>query len=393
VLVRYAEPTSPRALTGRKPRSGQTRFNAAMLVFRRRAGLLAGATLLLLACAASTALAARRPTIYGHRGAAGYRPEHTLASYRIGARLGADYIEPDLVSTKDHVLVARHEPDIGGTTDVADHPEFASRRTTKVIDGVTYANTWFVQDFTLRELKTLRAKERLPEVRQHNTIYNGRYRVPTFQQVLDLRDRLSRELNRHIGVVPELKHSTYFRSIGLPLEGTFVRTLRRNHIANARGKVTVQSFEIGNLKRLNRRLPGVPLIQLLDEKQLKPGDVLARGGTLTYGQMATPAGLRRIARYADIVSPWKPYIVPTDPATGRSLAPTSFVRDAHRAGLGVVPYTFRNENQDLPAELRSSADPYAYGNAIAEYKMFFRLGVDGVFSDNPDTAKAARDRE
>jgi glycerophosphoryl diester phosphodiesterase len=333
-----------------------------------------------------------KPTIYGHRGAAGYRPEHTVASYRLGARLGADYIEPDLVSTKDHVLVVRHEPAIGATTDVADHPEFADRRTTKVIDGVPFADDWFVEDFTLAELKTLRAKERLPDVRQRNTIYDGRYEVPTFQEVIDLRNQLSHQLHRRIGLIPELKHSTYFRSIGLPLEEPFVDTLRANHIANRRGKVTVQSFEIGNLKVLNDELPRVPLVQLLDSPELKPGDVLAAGGTTTYGQMATPEGLAEIANYADIVGPAKTYIVPRDDA-GHSLTPTSFVDDAHAAGLDVVPYTFRNENQFLPAELRSSDDPNAYGNAIAEYRQFFDLGVDGLFSDNPDTAKAARDGE
>jgi glycerophosphoryl diester phosphodiesterase len=335
----------------------------------------------------------QRVIIYGHRGAAGYRPEHTLASYRLAARMGADYIEPDLVSTKDHQLVARHEPAIGATTDVADHPEFANRRTTKVIDGITFANDWFTDDFTLAELETLHAKERLPDVRQRNTIYNGRYRIPTFQDVIDVRDELSRELHRQVGLVPELKHSTYFRSEGLPLEEPFVQTLRRNHIDNARGKVTVQSFEIGNLKQLNRLLPGVPLVQLLGAKTFKPGDVLASGGALTYGQMATPQGLRDIARYADVASPSKDYIIPRDPATQRSLPPTSFIGDAHRAGLDVVAYTFRNENQFLPAELRSDTDPNHYGNAIAEYQQFFALGIDGVFADNPDTARIARDDE
>ena len=199
-----------------------------MTIIRRCVPLLLAATVLSLAAVAGSAIADREadraatPTIYGHRGAAGYRPEHTLASYRLAAQLGADYIEPDLVSTKDHVLVARHEPAIGGTTDVADHPEFTSRRTTKTIDGVTFADEWFTEDFTLAELKTLRAKERLPDVRQRNTIYNGRYTIPTFQEVIDARDALSRELHRPIGIIPELKHSTYFRSIGLPLEEPFV---------------------------------------------------------------------------------------------------------------------------------------------------------------------------
>jgi glycerophosphoryl diester phosphodiesterase len=365
---------------------------------RRGAGLLLGATLLFTLWSTGQALgrdhdhADDGPTIYGHRGAAGYRPEHTLGSYRLAARMGADYIEPDLVSTKDHVLVARHEPAIGATTDVADHPEFADRRTTKVIDGVTFADDWFTEDFTLAELKTLRAKERLPAVRQRNTLYDGRYEIPTFQEVIQLRDRLSKELHRKVGLIPELKHSTYFRTRGLPLEEPFVAQLRANRIDDRRAKVTVQSFEIGNLMRLNRQLPGVPLVQLFDAKTRKPGDVLAAEGATTYGDMATPAGLRAVARYADIAGPAKDYIVPRD-ASGASLPPTTFVADAHAAGLDVVPYTFRNENQFLPLELRKGSDPNAYGNAIAEYEQFFALGVDGLFSDNPDTAKAARDDE
>jgi len=335
---------------------------------------------------------ATRPTIYGHRGAAGYRPEHTLGSYRLAARMGADYIEPDLVSTKDHVLVARHEPAIGGTTDVAAHPEFAGRRTTKVIDGTTFADDWFTEDFTLAELKTLRAKERLPDLRQRNTLYDGRYEIPTFQEVVDLRDELSRELHRRVGLVPELKHSTYFRAHGLALEEPFVRTLRANGIADRGGRVTVQSFEVDNLKALDAQLPGVPLVQLFDARANRPGDVLAAGGSTTYAQMATPAGLRDVATYADAASPSKDYIVPRDP-TGRSLPPTTFVADAHAAGLDVVAYTFRNENGFLALELRSDADPAHYGDAIAEYEQFFDLGVDGVFSDNPDTARAARDEE
>jgi glycerophosphoryl diester phosphodiesterase len=369
-----------------------------MLTPRRLAVVLAASAVLPLAATAPAlatapaAHAAAHPTIYGHRGAAGYRPEHTLASYRLAARMGADYIEPDLVSTKDHVLVARHEPAIGGTTDVADHPEFASRRKTKVIDGVTFADEWFTDDFTLAELKTLRAKERLPDLRQRNTIYNGRYAVPTFQEVIDLRDQLSRELHRKIGLIPELKHSTYFRSIGLPLEEPFVQTLRRNAIATRFGKVTVQSFEVGNLKSLHRQLPGVPLVQLFDAKALKPGDVLAAGGSTTYGQMATPAGLRTVAKYADVASPSKDYIVPRD-ASGHSLAPTSFIHDAHAAGLDVVAYTFRAENSFLPLELRSSSNPAEYGDLFAELRQFFDLGVDGVFTDNADIAKAVRDEE
>jgi glycerophosphoryl diester phosphodiesterase len=394
-----AKPRRGRSLTDHSNEDGAPSLPTMRILRRGLAALLAFAALLAVPVATAGAhrhhggdAHAAKVTIYGHRGAAGYRPEHTFGSYRLAARMGADYIEPDLVSTKDHVLVARHEPAIGATTDVANHPEFASRRTTKVIDGITFADDWFTEDFTLAELKTLRAKERLPDLRQHNTMYNGRYKIPTFQEVIDLRDQLSRELHRQVGLVPELKHSTYFRSIELPLEEPFVKTLRRNGIANRGGKVTVQSFEIGNLKSLNRQLPGVPLVQLLDAKTLKPGDVLASGGSLTYGDMAKPAGLRHIRRYADVASPSKDYIVPRD-AAGNSLAPTTFVRDAHAAGLDVVAYTFRAENNFLPAELRSDANPADYGNAFAEFKQFFDLGVDGVFTDNADIAKAARDDE
>jgi glycerophosphoryl diester phosphodiesterase len=302
------------------------------------------------------------PIVIAHRGASGYRPEHTLAAYALAARMGADYIEPDLVSTKDGVLVARHENEIGGTTDVADHPEFAGRRTTKTIDGVALTG-WFTEDFTLRELKTLRAKERIPEIRQRNTMYNGRYEIPTLQEVIDLAERLN------VGVYPETKHPTYFRNIGLPLEKPLVRALKRFD-----GPAFIQSFEVSNLKALNRET-NRPLVQLLSARTARPAD----GTTRTYGEMATPDGLKDISKYADGVGPSKDYI-----------PGTTFVRDAHRVGLVVHPYTFRNENAFLPPDLRSSADPAAYGNAFAEYEQFFALGVDGLFSDNSDTAVEAR---
>jgi glycerophosphoryl diester phosphodiesterase len=351
--------------------------------------LLAGAICLLLALPVAAPAHPQHghhhdaePLVIGHRGASGYRPEHTLASYRLAAEQGADYIEPDLVSTKDGVLVARHEPEIGGTTNVADHPEFADRETTKVIDGVSYTG-WFTEDFTLRELKTLRAKERIPLIRPQNTAYDGQFEVPTFQEVLRLRARLSRRLGRDIGVYPETKHPTYFRSIGLPLEPALVRTLNRNRLNHRRAPVFVQSFETGNLRALDPWLR-VPLVQLLDARtKVIPGD------GRTYGELATPAGLRGIARYAEGVGPSKDYIVPRD-AEGRSLAPTSFVRDAHRAGLQVHPYTFRRENSFLPLELRSSTDPAGIGDLEAEIQQFFALGVDGVFTDNPDIGVAAR---
>jgi glycerophosphoryl diester phosphodiesterase len=327
-----------------------------------------------------------RQLIIGHRGASGYRPEHTLASYELAARMGADYIEPDLVSTKDGVLVARHENEIGGTTDVAAHPEFASRRTTKTIDGNPLTG-WFTEDFTLAELKTLRAKERLPLVRQRNTIYDGRFEVPTFQEIIDLTQRLSRELDREIGIYPETKHPTYFRSLGLPLEPGLVSTLRRNGLAGRNAKVFVQSFETTNLRALDKELD-VPLVQLLDTPTQQPFDLVGTSDHRTYADLATAAGLREVARYADGVGPSKNYIVPRA-ADGSSLSPTTFVADAHTAHLVVHPYTFRNENQFLPLELRLGGDPNDYGNAIAEDRQFFGLGVDGLFTDNSDTAVEA----
>ncbi len=328
--------------------------------------------------------------VIGHRGAAGYRPEHTLAGYALAARMGADYIEPDLVSTKDGELVARHENDITATTDVADRPEFADRRATKTIDG-TPATGWFSEDFTLAELKTLRAKERIPEMRGRNTIYDGRFEVPTLQEVIDLSRRLTRELDRPIGIYPETKHPTYFRSIGLPLEEPLVRALNDNHLNERDAHVFVQSFEVGNLQALDRELD-VPLVQLLSSPRGRPYDFTVAGDTRTYAELATPAGLEEIARYADGVGPSKSFIVPRDD-TGRSLPPTSFIADAHRAKLVVHPFTFRNENSFLPLELRTSDDPAAYGDALAEYEQFYELGVDGLFSDNSDTAvEATRDR-
>ena len=337
------------------------------------------------AAAQAVPLTSAKPLVIGHRGASGHRPEHTLAAYALAARMGADYIEPDLVSTKDHVLVARHENEISGTTNVADHPEFATRRTTKVIDGVSLEG-WFTEDFTLAELRTLRAKERIPELRQRNTIYDGRYRVPTFDGIIDLAERLSRELGRVIGLYPETKHPSYFRSIGLPLETPLIEAIAKNKLDKARAEVIVQSFEVHNLELLNRsRRINPTLVQLFGGKSQRPAD-----DPRTYGELATAAGLRGVARYADGVGPPKSYIVPRD-AAGNSLAPTSFVDDAHAAGLLVHPYTFRNENAFLPLELRRGSEPAAWGNAIAEYEQFFGLGVDGLFSDYPDTAVEARD--
>jgi glycerophosphoryl diester phosphodiesterase len=329
------------------------------------------------------------PLVIGHRGASGYRPEHTLASYRLAIGMGADFIEPDLVSTKDHVLVDRHENEISMTTDVADHPEFADRRTTKTIDGVSLTG-WFTEDFTLAELRTLRAKERIPELRPDNTVFNGLYQVPTFQEVIDLAKRAG------VGIYPETKHPTYFDSIGLSLEEPLLTALRANGYQGPKAKVFIQSFETGNLEELNRR-SGLPLVQLLSDVGA-PYDLVAAGDPRTYADLSTPEGLAEIATYADGIGPSKNQIVPRD-ADQNLLEPTSLVDDAHRAGLLVHPYTFRNENNFLPADFRQgnpASPPAEYlratGDAPAEYRLFFRLGVDGLFSDNPDTAVASRHR-
>jgi glycerophosphoryl diester phosphodiesterase len=321
--------------------------------------------------------------VIGHRGAAGYRPEHTLASYELAIRLGVDVIEPDLVATKDGVLVARHEPEISGTTDVARHPEFTGRRTTRTVDGVPVTG-WFTDDFTLPELRTLRAVERIPAIRPHNALYDGRDRVPTFQEIVDL----ARRAPRQIGIAPELKHPTYFRERGLPLEPALVRALDHNRLNRQGSGLYVQCFEVGSLVALRASLR-VALVQLTSATGA-PYDLVAAGDPRTYADLTTPAGLRRLARYADVLGPDKTQIVPRDEG-GASLPATTLIRDAHRAGLAVIPYTFRNENAFLPLELRSGPDPAAYGDAFAEYARFHRLGVDGLFSDNGDTAVDARD--
>jgi glycerophosphoryl diester phosphodiesterase len=326
------------------------------------------------------------PLVIGHRGASAYRPEHTLASYELAARMGADFIEPDLVTTSDGVLVARHEPEIGGTTDVAKHPEFADRRTTKTIDGVEFTG-WFTEDFTLAELKTLRATERIPAARQENTIWNGRFEIPTFAEVLELRERLSDELGREVGIYPETKHPTYFASLGRPLEPALVDALEEAGLNHEGTPVFVQSFETTNLRKLHDELK-VPLVQLLSAEGA-PADLAAVGDPRTYADLVTADGLADIATYAAGIGPDKNMVIArnADDSLG---APTSLVADAHAVGLLVHPYTFRNENQFLPANLRSAGPSSDYGDVFAEYAAFFAAGVDGVFADNPDTALAAR---
>jgi glycerophosphoryl diester phosphodiesterase len=320
------------------------------------------------------------PIVIAHRGASGYRPEHTLAAYELAIEMGADYIEPDIVATRDGVLVVRHENEISGTTDVAAHPAFTSRHTTKVIDGARVSG-WFVEDFTLAELKTLRAKERLPELRPRNTTHDGRYEVPTLQQVIDLVRSTEARVGRRIGIYPETKHPSYFESIGLALEGRLIELLRENAYEDEHAPVFIQSFETTSLRKLST-MTHLPLIQLLDAG--------ARASNLV-----SPAGLGGIARYAAGIGVHKDLIVPRD-AEARLLAPTTLIHDAHAAGLLVHAWTFRNENEFLPADFRRGGPAGSdlagqHGDAEAEIALFLRLGLDGFFIDFPDTGVAARD--
>jgi glycerophosphoryl diester phosphodiesterase len=324
----------------------------------------------------------RAVTIVGHRGTPGYRPEHTVESYTLAARLGVDAVDVDLCPTRDGHLVARHEPEIGGTTDVAARPEFASRRTTRVIDSRTVEG-WFTVDLTLAELKTLRAVERIPATRPNNTLYDGRDAVLTLDEVLDLLDDLSRERGRRLGILPEVKHSTYFSSIGLPVEPALVDTLRRRGL-DEDPHVIIQSFET-TLRALRDQV-GCPLLQLIDGPGTAPADLVAAGDPRTYDDLVTPAGLREIAGYAEWIGPAKDRVI------GPDGEPTSLLTDARAAGLKTMPYTFRNENEFLPPALRrgdGKAPRSTYGDALAEYARYRELGVEGLFSDNGDTAVLA----
>jgi glycerophosphoryl diester phosphodiesterase len=337
--------------------------------------------------AQSDSRSGRSLIVIGHRGASGYRPEHTLASYELAIALGADFTEPDLVSTKDGVLVARHENEISGTTDVASHPEFAARRTTKVVDGVSLTG-WFTEDFTLAELKTLRAVERLPDIRPANTVFDGLYQVPTLQEVINLAK------SKGVGIYPETKHPSYFAGIGLSLEEPLVATLKCNGYTDPEDPVFIQSFETRNLRKL-RRMTKLRLVQLIDSVG-RPYDFTLSGDPRTYADLTTPAGLAEIATYADGIGPSKTLIVPQD-AGGHLQAPTHLVDNAHRAGLVVHPWTFRRENAFLPADFRLGNTsnpnfPRATGDFPAELRLFYGLGVDGVFTDNPDVAVAVATR-
>jgi glycerophosphoryl diester phosphodiesterase len=338
------------------------------------------------------------PTVVGHRGASALRPEHTLAAYQKAIDDGADIIEPDLVSTKDGVLIARHENDISGTSDVADHPQFAARKVTKMIDGIPVTG-WFTEDFTLTEIKTLRAKERIPDNRPANTAFNGQFQIPTFQEVIDLVQQQSREKGRVIGIYPETKHPTYFKSVGLPLERRLVDQLVANGYSGKGASVFIQSFEVGNLKEL-RGMTQMRLVQLIDNPKNPPAsngaprnapyDFVAAGTSRTYADLTTPAGLKEIASYADAVSPYKEVIIARD-ANNALGAATTFVADAHAAGLKVHTWTLRPENPFLPVSLRAPdvASRTQRGDSIAEITAYLMAGIDGFFTDDPAVGRAA----
>ncbi|MEN3123314.1 glycerophosphodiester phosphodiesterase [Janibacter sp. LM] len=326
------------------------------------------------------------PLVFAHRGASGYRPEHTLAAYDLAVRQGADYIEPDLVMTKDGVLVDRHEPEIGGTTDVAEHPEFADRRTTKNLDG-TQVTGWFVDDFTLAELKTLRAKERLGAMRPGSASYDGRFEVPTFEEVLAQREELSRSTGRVVGIIPEIKHSTYLHAEGFDPEAEVVRLAKKYHLNHPKAPIWVQSFELTALKVLRVAHGYRGRSTFLTTVKGGPYDLREEG--TTYAELTTAASMEDLSLWIDGFGPEKNAVIARN-ADGTLGEPTSFVRDAHAAGLKVTPWTFRAENTFLPTDYRSGADPAAHGRMADEVTRFYEIGVDGVFCDQPDICVEAR---
>jgi glycerophosphoryl diester phosphodiesterase len=323
------------------------------------------------------------PVIIAHRGASADRPEHTLAAYRLAIAQGADLIEPDLVPTKDGILVARHENEISETTDVASRPEFASRRATKTIDGVAVTG-WFTEDFTLAELKSLRARERLPQLRPANTRYDGQFDVPTFAEVVALAQAESARLGRPIGVYPELKHPSYFEALGFDVITPLLKTLRDAGWTRQSDPVFIQCFELDLLRRLRART-ALPLVFLMAAEGA-PYDFVLAGDTRRYRDLLSADGLAQIARTVDAIGPQKDVIIPRS-ADGHLAQPTRLVQEAHRAGLRVHPWTFRPENAFLPTPLRSAGGLDARGDAASEIRAFMATGIDGLFSDSTELAQ------
>jgi glycerophosphoryl diester phosphodiesterase len=355
-------------------------------------------------------LTGERPIVIAHRGASGYLPEHTLEAYKMAIDMGADFVEPDLVATKDGVLIARHEPMLGATTDVADRPEFATRKSTRQVDGVDTTD-WFSSDFTLAEIKQLRAKQALSERDQS---MNGKFQIPTLQEVIELAKTEATRLGRTIGIYPETKHPTFHSAIGLPLEDRLLDVLESAGWADQSSPVIIQSFEVANLKYLRTKTK-VRLVQLVDAANVdkdgnivlaapsaQPYDFVVAGDKRTFKDLLTSSGLAEIKTYADGVAPWKPYILPArhvdrdgdaqpDDLNGDGtiderdrvlMAPTSVVKDAHDLGLFIHTWTFRNEPRRLAADFK--------GDPAQEYRAFYALGIDGIFTDFPDTAVQAR---
>lgn len=326
------------------------------------------------------------PSVVAHRGASGYRPEHTFGAYDLALDMGADIIEQDLVPTKDGHLVCRHENDITATTDVADHPEFAGRKITKSVDGVEYTG-WFTEDFTLAELKTLRAIERIPEQRQQNTLYDGRWDIPTFEEVIRWAREEGRKRGRDVWLHVETKHPTYFRGIGLGLEEPLVKLLRRYGLHKKSAPVFLQSFEPTSIQRLAEKVdtPGAVLLSAADSR---PWDFVEADDPRTVADLITPKGLRWIAGFAHGIGPVLELVIPRA-EDGTLGEPSSLVRDAHAHDLFVHPYTLRNENSFLPTDFQRGEDPNAYGDVFGALRAYYETGIDALFSDNPDTALLA----
>lgn len=347
--------------------------------------------------------------IVGHRGASGYLPEHTLESYKLAIEQGADFIEPDLVTTRDGILVVRHEPMLSGTTDVATRPEFAARKTTRKVDGVDTTD-WFASDFTLAEIKTLRAKQAMAD---RDQTHNGKYEIPTLQQVIDLAKAESARTGRTIGIYPEIKHSTYHAAMGLAMEDRLLDQLKAAGWTEKSAPVIIQSFETGNLKYLRGKTQ-LRLVQLVDADDVdkdggivlaapfdKPYDFVVTGDKRSFEDLVTAEGLKEIKTYADGVGPWKPYLMPAKQVLGDDgkprdlngdgtiderdrvlLPPTDVVKNAHAAGLFVHTWTFRSEPKRLASDFK--------GDPASEYRAYLALGIDGLFSDFPDQAVKVR---
>ena len=322
----------------------------------------------------------KSPLIIAHRGASGERPEHTLLGYRLAIAEGADFIEPDLVLTKDGHFVVRHENEISQTTDVALRPEFGKRMTTKTIQGQTLSG-WFTEDFTLEELKTLRCRERLPKLRPESAKFNGQETIPTYQEVIDLAKSESARLKRTIGTYPELKHASHFAALGLAMEGRLADILKANGLDSSNAPVFVQCFDVLPLKTF-MTLCKAPRIQLVSPIG-GPTDV-----PLVYKDMVSASGMKTIATYANGIGPDYSMVIPTvDGGLGPA---TPLVADAHAAGLAVHPWTVRAENAFLPPKLRNGTDPMTHGDVDALYHALYAAGIDGLFSDFPGLAVKAR---